>query len=409
MNVQSSLRVDEKIPGASAEAGLGGAPLFLPRLPRASQLLGSAQKLLGLRLTGAVVAALLLAVAALYVTPAFQVVNNGRSFAELSANPFARSTNMFGNRILSPFLAFLIGLRGPNFIYFPLLVSIVLLGAIFCHFRRQAHEPIGALIASATIAFSSPILFLLHFQGYTDVLTHLLLFWCYMLRQSRFMWLLPLSLSFLNHEATLFSLPWVIFLRTRYTGVRFFSVWGIFYFITDVLLGFLSVAPLYLFRELWPLQNTQLGSDYYLSYLRTMWTFIFRFGGFGIFEAFKLFWFLPIFAIVAAPRGTKFSLFVVLTLMCGAGVGQLLISHDTSRHVGHAFPMILYSMEILLRKKEWGWRLLECLAILVLLNFLVPQYYVGQQNAWPLLPSPVSLILWLNGFDPWNLPFAPWT
>jgi hypothetical protein len=393
----------------SGDGVLKDTPLFLPGMQRLSKYLGLVERYISLRPTGILVALLLLAIAAIYVTPSFHVVNNGTSFANLANNPFDRTSNMFGNRILSPLLAYWLGLRGQKFIYFPLLVTIIFLSAIFCHFRRQGHEPVGATLASSVIAFSSPVLFLLHFQGYTDVLTHLLLFWCYVLRKSRIIWMIPLSLSFLNHEATIFSMPWVVFLRTRYTGVAFFSKLGMLYFVSDLALSALAITPLQLLKHFWPLQNVQLSSAFYLGYLQTMWQFIFRFAGFGIFEAFKLFWFLPIFALAAAPRGTKISLLIVLLLMCGAGVGQLAVSHDISRHVGHAFPIVLYSMEILLRRKDWGSRLIECLAILILLNFLVPQYYVGQQNAWPLLPSPVSLILWWWGFNPWNLPFAPWT
>lgn len=112
-------------------AGSQGTTLFFPRLPRFSRFLNSVERVIGLIPLSAVIAGLLLAFAAFYVTPALEVVNNGRSFAELASNPFARTTNMFGNRILSPFLAYLIGLRGANFIFFPLLVTVVFLGSIF--------------------------------------------------------------------------------------------------------------------------------------------------------------------------------------------------------------------------------------------------------------------------------------
>jgi hypothetical protein len=95
--------------------------------------------------------------------------------------------------------------------------------------------------------------------------------------------------------------------------------------------------------------------------------------------------------------------------MSAAGIGQLLFSHDISRHVGHAFPVVLYSLELIARKKVLSGRLAEVLVILVLCNFFVPQYYIAQHNAWPFVPVPVSFLLWLLGFDPWNLPFSLWT
>lgn len=406
-NASAALKADseEEIAGFDSLEN----PALIRGLGPASKVVRTIEAFIGQRITGIVIGFLLLCIAAIYVTPSFELVNNGWSFAQLSSNPYARASNMFGNRILSPYIAYLLHLRGPKFIYFPLLTTIVLLGAIFAHFRRQGHPPIAAIAASSTVAFSSPVLFLLHFQGYTDVLTHLLVFWCYVLRKSRFIWIFPLALSCLNHEATLFSIPWIVFLRTRYTGVPFFSFRGVLYQILDLVLVVLAILPMFLMKELWPLQDTSLSPQYYLSLIGKNWMFIFRYAGFGIFEAFKIFWCLPMLALLAAPRGTRISLSIALMLMCAAGVGQLLISHDTSRHVGHAFPMLLYSLEIILRRRDWRNRVEEWLVILVLVNFLVPQYYVGQQNIWPFLPSPVSYILWLFGFNPWNLPFAPWT
>lgn len=111
----SSIETNEPSSHLSINGACGNA-IFFRRLPAISHCLESVQKAVGLRATGIIIAITLLAIAAIYVTPAFQVVNNGRSFADLSVNPFARTSNMFGNRILSPFLAYLMGLRGPNFI-----------------------------------------------------------------------------------------------------------------------------------------------------------------------------------------------------------------------------------------------------------------------------------------------------
>jgi peptidoglycan/LPS O-acetylase OafA/YrhL len=128
----------------------------------------------------------------------------------------------------------------------------------------------------------------------------------------------------------------------------------------------------------------------------------------GVFEAFKLFWFLPLLAIVRTPRGSRRLLIAGLALTFCAGALQLLISHDTSRHVGHSFMTVLLGAKQLREVAPDRERFARNLLLLVAANLLVPQYYVGQQRAWPFLPLPVSLLLLLFGLDPWKLPRVPW-
>ena len=382
---------------------------WLSWLPKLSKCLAWTERYVGQRITGIVGGLSLLAIAAFYVTPALTFVNNGIGFAHIAHKPFLMDDNPFRHRILSPLIAHYTSfLWGGNFLYFPLIVTVLFLGAIYSYFRRLGHSQVLSLVASSTMAFSGPVLFLIHFAGYTDVLTHLFLFYCIVLRRSKFLWVISLSLAALNHEAALFSIPWVVFLRTRYYGTPLFSVDGVYRLLVDILLVCLSVVPMLLLREFWPLKNAQLAPGVYVGMLSSTWKFIFPFAAFGIFEAFKLFWFLPLFALLTEERGKRLSTFVVFALMFAAGGAQLLFSHDISRHVGHAFPIVLYSLELLLCKKILGNKLTEVLVILVFCNFFVPQYYVGQQNAWLFLPVPVSYVFYMFGFDPWNLPFCPW-
>jgi hypothetical protein len=124
--------------------------------------------------------------------------------------------------------------------------------------------------------------------------------------------------------------------------------------------------------------------------------------------AFKAFWFIPVVALMTADRGQKMYTFALFFWMFFAGAGQLICANDTSRHLGHSFPMILYALEMLLARKEVRNGVLEVLVLLVLVNFFVPQHYIGQQTAYPFLPLPVSLFLWVFGLEPWHLRYAPW-
>jgi hypothetical protein len=229
-----------------------------------------------------------------------------------------------------------------------------------------------------------------------------------MLRKTKVLWVIPLALSSLNHEATIFSIPWVVFLRSRYYSCPLLSWRGSARFTIDLCLAALSLAPLFVMKELWPLENSSLSPGFYLSAIKTMWEQIFQYAWLGIFEAFKIFWFIPLVAIYLSARGERCSTLTVYALMFAAGVGQLLVANDTSRLVGHSFPLILYSLELLSRKKALGDRLAEVVMIIVILNFFVPQYQVGQRSSWPFLPVPVSFLFWLFGYNPWGLPFTPW-
>jgi hypothetical protein len=400
----------ESVLAKSASAGSNAKEKFewFLWMPKLSNVLEFCERYTGQALTGLVVGIFLLLIAAIYVTPALECVNNGTGFAAISNDPLRMDDSPFRHRILAPLIAHYLHLRGKAFIYFPLIVTVVFLGSIYTHFRREGHTHLIAFIASSTMAFSGPVLFLLHFQGYTDILTHLLLFWCFALRRSKLVWVVPLALSCLNHEATLFSIPWLVLLRTRYYAKSLLSWRGVSRFMFDVGLAALSVVPMFLMRKFWPLQNAQLAPGFYLSLVKTMWELVFPYAGIGIFEAFKLFWFIPLCALYLTKRGEIVATFSVFALMFAAGVGQLFFSHDISRHVGHAFPLVLYAVDLLAKRRVLDTRLAEVLMIVVLLNFFVPQYYIGQRNAWPFLPSPVSFLFWMLGFDPWRFPFMPW-
>jgi hypothetical protein len=84
-------------------------------------------------------------------------------------------------------------------------------------------------------------------------------------------------------------------------------------------------------------------------------------------------------------------------------MGQLLVADDTSRLLGLGFPSILLACSVL--HHEWGEGVFsKRLFALFLWNLFVPQYYVGQDLAVPMLPLPVSLLGWLFfGANPWAL------
>jgi hypothetical protein len=372
------------------------------------------ERRLGLPGASLVGGAILLALAAIYTTPAYQVINNGTSYAAMATDPFDfHDGNVFRHRILSSLLAHFLYLRGPSFLWFPILVSIVFLGSIYFCFRKWQFSRCESWLIASLMAFSSPILFLLHFQGYTDVLSHLLLFLCYVFRGKRLIWSSSLALALLNHEASAFSVPWILFFAAQSTlrkagSDRRRAALGLCMDLVALAWAFVPVA---LLKLLVPLPTAPESAASYEGLIRLIqWNvgIIARMAWFGVFEAFKLFWFLPLLAIARAPRGAGKARIAGLILTFSAGFLQLLVAHDISRHMGHSFLTILLGAMYLKEVTPDHERFARRLLCLVAANFLVPQYYVGQRLAWPFLPLPVSLILLAFGLDPWRLPWIPW-
>ena len=93
---------------------------------------------LGLHVSAVVFGLLLIAVAAVYVTPALEPINHGVGYRRLSVDPLGfQRPNPLQYRILSRLIAHWLFLRGDYYILFPLLTGLAFLSAIFIYFRRR--------------------------------------------------------------------------------------------------------------------------------------------------------------------------------------------------------------------------------------------------------------------------------
>ena len=352
----------------------------------------------GPRGAAALWAALLIAIAAVYVTPAFEGVNHGASYTQLANSPFTPSTrcNVFQSRILTPAVAHVLGFTGGRYILFPLLMGAMLLALVYAAFRREHFKPTECLAAAALIAFSSPLLFLLHFPGYTDTTTYVLIYGALLCAARPLVWPVLFAAAALNHESALFLLPWLML--SVLTGRPGWMKGAIGFLLLGTLL-----AGVHGYRsEIQRLCPAAFSADTFLvgariaTNLRRIATFV----PWGVFEAFKLFWILPLTAAAALwTRGRKVET-LLLTLPVLSALGQLPLATDTSRLMGLAFPAVLLSLEPL--REAWGTSFSRRVWMLIFVNFLVPQYYVGQHLAIYFIPLPVSLVMrFLFGTDPW--------
>jgi hypothetical protein len=152
---------------------------------------------------------LLMALARIYIYPAVEAVNHGQSFVALANQPFDYlQNNPLQNRILTPLIAHYLGYSGAQFIDFVRYIGIAFLALVYIAARKNDFRPATALATSATFAFTGPIVFFIHFAGYTDITSYLLIFIAMLGIRTIYVWPVMLALSLLNHEFTFFVLPW---------------------------------------------------------------------------------------------------------------------------------------------------------------------------------------------------------
>src|SRR4051812_47965068 len=131
--------------------------MHLKIINRISLLLFHLERKYGIYLSSIIIAFVLLCFAALYVTPALSAMQLGRGYASLSTDPFNFSEqNNLRFRILTPFLAYCVGLRGSLYILFPLIITWLFLSTIY-YYLRKTQAPAESLFITILICFSSPI------------------------------------------------------------------------------------------------------------------------------------------------------------------------------------------------------------------------------------------------------------
>lgn len=358
-------------------------------------LLYSEQKT-GIYLTSLAAAFFLLCIAATYVTPALAPMQLGRGYASLSINPFDFSEeNYLRYRILTPFLAYCVGLRGSLYIVFPMIIALIFLSVIYIY-TRKSHSASESILIVSLICFSTPVLFLLHFQGYVDITSYLLILLIIIFIKKPLLCVGLLALLLLNHASNLFAIPFLLYYYYMNSSNKLKSA-------IYALMGFaLSFIPFYCYRsyisEFSGIEyNFETSRMQIQENINTVASHFYV----GVFYAFKLFWLFPLSAIYYYWKEKNNSQLLLFLFIIIPSLSQMLLASDTSRFVGTAFPAILFGAIKL--KQQWGTELfLKRTFYLILINFLIPQYYVGQAimiRFYPLLSSFLLKYFW--GIETW--------
>lgn len=342
---------------------------------------------------------LLLVAAAIYTAPAKELINHGTFYGAFSRDPFNESvTSPVRLRPLSPWLAYFMFLRGEAFMAFPLLAAVLFLAVVMRAARRNALSGGEAILMASLMAFTSPVLFCIHFAGYVDIVSYLFIAVAIGWVGSDLVVAGCVCLALLNHDSNMFVLPWLVFhaARRRDGWARRFRL-GAALTIAVVVVALVRYAieqraPVK-WAPSWYLNLAYLRENALLN-VRGIWL--------GVFMTFKLVWFVPLLAGLDLWVKRRRLELLDLSLPVVGGLSALLLSSDESRLPALAFPAVLMGAAVIRENLAPRPRFARWMCALLLVNVLLPQYYVGQSKTIVFFPTPVALVLKACGYDPWD-------
>jgi hypothetical protein len=287
-------------------------------------------RLVGELLTAAIVSFVLLACAALYVSPGIDYLYHGEVFASLSED-LSQKHNL-RLRILGPLLGYISGLRGDKFIFLPLVAAWAASVSLYLWARSSQLSRLSSAAVSMMFVFSTPVLFVLFFPGYTDTLTYLLLIAAVLARRRVIWFALSTTLMLFNHEASVIYLPFLLAMIFLERPARLWVQLPV------ALCGWL----IWLYLR-WRFQASFVDVAHFNFYFN--WERVYKTAEVNTprlvsayFYAFKYFWLVPILGLVLSPRSKES--FLIIILLVGASA-QLLVADDGSRLIAAAFPCLL--------------------------------------------------------------------
>jgi hypothetical protein len=318
----------------------------------------------------------LLAIAAIYVRPAFSTVVLGKWYAELSEDPFSDSPNRVGYRILTPLISYLLGLRGEAIIITNLLIAFIFLVVTYCYLRKTLARLSDTVYGTAVFAFSLVTLTTIYYGGYCDSLTYLLILLMWVYRSNKPLQSGFLLLGLMNRESVVFLIPWFLALNWSESQYKMRST-------IDLMLWYILAFVLYYLFRLWisSFRTVDYTMDYYLGFLITDPFRIFKksYGNqiLGFFTVFKLFWIIVMTAVWSIWKQKKKHDLICIAVLVVCVWAQQFIAWDSSRMMTMAFPLMFIAILKVFNENLFGFR--SWAVPILALNFLVPQLYTAEQ------------------------------
>jgi hypothetical protein len=336
------------------------------------------ERTLGVFLTALLVGTTLSALARLYVTSEPNPIGDGVEYAAMAIDPFNfEDGRPLRHRILTPLIAHYTYevpfFPRQNFILCLNFIGVLFLGLIYIAARQERLTPTTSVMAVGVMSFSAPLLFSIHCAGYTDITSYVLLFMTMRAVRNNLVWPLTLLLALLNNENNLFVFPWFLLfyylrndrrvIRAIGAGVLMSVIVGIWYYWMQYVASCKG--------------STYSLSQFFNQSLNEMITLVALTFYSGLFQAFKLFWGIPVYAIGAHIREKHFSEICLYVLIVACAGAQIFTSSDTSRLFAMAFPAIWLGFLTLARR--WGESAFQTLMVPgFLIQLFIPQSYIAK-------------------------------
>jgi hypothetical protein len=351
-----------------------------------------AERRLGLA-TWPLIGLLLLGLAALYLKPGLEPAFLGRSYMNFSRDPFAFSGHSpVGFRILTPALAWFVGLGGDLLIVVNWAIAALFLAAAGSHFRRVARRPGDALLAVMIFAFSTVTLGTISMGYYCDSTTYLLVLALWITRGRPVFYVLFL-LALLNHESVAFLVPFFVALTLR-EGRPLAKAMRAQAF------GFAAAFAIYFGFRVWVSSQMSVGftlAYYFVPLLEDplrVWRQTYGTQTLGLLSVFKALWLVPLAAALAAARRRRWGLLASWAVLLASVWAQLLFAYDSTRSFNLAFPLMVVALEELYRTNDFGFR--RWLPALFLANLAIPQFFAVKKLVWLALSPSARCFHWLK-------------
>ncbi len=319
--------------------------------------------------------------AALAAAPALAPTGQAGAYtAQLAADPFGSAPNPLAPRFLTPLVSWLIGLRGERVLVL-IALCCALLPAVAARWALAAgFGGGGALLAAGALGLTLVTRTSLHYGGYADVVTYLLLLLAWTRRERPAQASGLFLLALMSHERALFLLPWLWWSLWREVG-RADAGAAARRRRLEALLGPLAAIAIWLPLRALAMSHREVEqtAGYYLqplradplSYVKMAWPW----QALGFLSAFQWLWLVPVTRArhVWRAQGRAGLIAMALPIVCAGA--QMFFAYDSSRLAALAFPFLLPALQSGLG--EGGPFFRRWLALVLLLQVITPQVFTA--------------------------------
>jgi hypothetical protein len=315
------------------------------------------------------------------------------TYVQQARHPFAATDPQLAFRITTPFVAWLLGLRGHSALILPYIAALL----FFFFLIKFVHERTNDLVIALALAFGFASVPVGHasniYPGFVDSVTNVLALLALFIVNPGLLSLCVFA-GLWNDERMMLMLPG-IFLARWFGLLDERQILRKSHILAAIGTPFLFYAGMRAYLELFTDRTSSGAFEYWRSFLHTTIPL-------GTFFALKTLWTLPLVALGIAVVARQKPLAGTLLLMLAVPAVQLVTNADVNRSLAIAFPAVIIAVIWLARDVLNRGDARRIILSAVLLALVIPQYNVVAAATGWVKPLPVTVILRILGFDDWR-------